>query len=624
MDFIQNSGQNPKKSTTVWSQPSTPEQEKYFSKHAAERRVFGVISAFLQGAHGFLAFASFSAIFAWGVQSAPALSFLIPIASVATLVALHMLFRTTWSTYWYDKLDADDKTDSPIWVPVAIMGLLLIVEVNGASMFLENQVKPVSKQGTEQVDQSYSSIVSAIESDFAAETAQINSLFADKTKAAAAPFERQIKSLSRKANQGDSYAKSQTASLKAQRDRTLEPIMAAKTAAIEAAMAKKTARKDAEDSRRLSAVTIIDNHNFGEVSRYISQTGSVNTYAWLLSVVLLTIISALLYRLVCINVKSGILPLRNYTVLDAHGSVLERLFTALSDAFNRQGLRVAVGIHRYLSPKGAITSFDGTVVATPGSYNTPDGFFPPSPTPPAPERRRITLDNPVPGTSPLRSNMAGSANVRGSYMGSDPLPEARVAPTSPTPESEDKLLQNLAARIQGQVSRYDHAMASGDQVGATEAISYLNNPSGPIRTEAKRLGIEFGVEGGDDEVVAWRPENPSHKVPLSLLTEAALNAGDEQNAGKEPDIRFKSDLNQFSEEIKLIRNGDLIGISYRKEDGRWSPLGIAAVRSRLKIAAKNASEEDPSPKVLRSHAKWAYAMGLIEEAQKHVAELQAA
>lgn len=623
MSFIQNPGQTAQKSTTVWSTPTSDEQKKYFSKHASERRVFGIISAFLQGAHGLLAFASFSAIFAWAVQSAPALSFVIPFASVATIIALHMLFRTTWSTYWYDKLDADDKTDSPIWVPVAIMGLLLIVEVNGASMFLENQVKPVSKQGTEQVEQGYSEITKAIESDFAAETAQINSLFAEKTKAAAAPFERQIKSLSRKVNQGDSYAKSQTASLKAQRDRTLEPIMAAKTAAIEAAMAKKTARKDAEDTRRLSAVTMIDNHNAGEVSRYLSQTGKVNTYAWVLSVVLLTIISALLYRLVCINVKSGILPLRNYTVLDAHGSVLERLFTALSDAFNRRGLQLAVGIHRALSPKGAITSFDGTVVATPGSYNTPEGFFPSPPTPQATERRKtIAIDNPVANT--LWSNGAASQNVRGSYMGNEALPEARKAP-SPTEASEDKLLKNLAARIQGQVSRYDHAMKSGDQKGAEEALSYLNNPSGPIMTEAKRLGIQFGAINEDDEVVVWRVENPDHKVPLSMVSESALNAWGNPISAQDSENRFKSDLNLYKDEIRLITNGTLVGISYKKEDGTWSALGKSGVKSRYGIAMKNAEDENPSQKVLHSAGKWAYAWQLIEEATKpKEPELQAA
>jgi hypothetical protein len=639
---LQQSGQ---KSTTVWSRPETPAQISYYSKHAAERRVFGWISALLQSTHGLLAFASFSAIFGWILTAVPAVHFVIPFASAATLIALHLLFRTTWTTYWYDRLDKDDKTDSPLAVPLAIIVLLLIIEVNGASMFLEGQVKPPSITGTETVEKGYASITSAIDASYRTEVSDIKSVYADKEKAAAAGYERQIRQLKRRPAGSDAEARSirnSISSLQSQRDKALEPIISAKAADLASALTKSNARKESEGSRRQAAIALIDNGNGTEIVRHRTQMGRIDTYAWLISLCLLTLISALLYRMVKINVKSGILPLRNYTILDAHGSVAERLWTAFSDAFNRRGLQAAVGIHRLLSPNTAITSFDGTVVAMPGTYNTPSWFFKdpeapnpaPTPAPPAAETQdedqlkakvfRKVMEEAAKGqllVTPemLELELQKAKTMNGSYMASDlgkPNPSVPAAVTEgPHPTAElttDKYLQNLAHRIQGAVGLYDLAIAHGDKVAAMEASKYLNNPEGPIMKESKRLGIAFGTDIEDDEVVVWRTENPSHKVPVSLLSEAALSAVNEIPA-TDTQIRFKSDLNQFSDEIKLIRNGDLIGISYKKEDGRWSPLGVAAVRSRLKIAQKNAGEEDPSPKVLRALGKWTYAMDLLNK-----------
>lgn len=378
----QNSGQNLHNSTTVWSQPNSEQQKKYYSKHAAEKRVFSWISAVLQGAHGVLAFAAWVAIFGWVLASVPSAYFLVPTLACLVLFALHVLLRTTWQTFWYDRLDDDENTDSPIWVPIVVFALLLLCEQQGASMFLAAKVKAPEKQGTEAVEKAHGEVVTAIDAAYTAKKTEISALYNQRIAVVTRSYDAKIRAARRKSATDDSAKRAvnnHVASLNAQKEAEVAPIALKKADALEAAFNQSESRHGSESGRRQAAVTSIDNNNAEEVSRYRNEMGNVGKYSWIISLSLLGLIGGLLYRIVKINVESGILPLRNYTILDAHGSVAERIFTAFSDAFNRRGLQFAVAIHRWLSPHKAITSFDGTVISKPGTYNTPSGFFPPTP-----------------------------------------------------------------------------------------------------------------------------------------------------------------------------------------------------------------------------------------------------
>ena len=193
MDFSpnhQNSG-HLHNSTTVWTQPQTDDQRRYYSKHAAEKRVFGWITTLLQTAHGAIAFAAWTAIYLWVFKNIPFMLPTAPFLAGGTLVALHILFRTTWQTYWYDKLDNDPNTDSPVWVPLAIIVLLLGAEVQGASKYLEAQVAPVAEKTTEQTDKEHATTVASIEQAYSNDVAAITDLY----KAKLAPIDRRIYSL---------------------------------------------------------------------------------------------------------------------------------------------------------------------------------------------------------------------------------------------------------------------------------------------------------------------------------------------------------------------------------------------------------------------------------------------
>jgi hypothetical protein len=432
-------GYLPEKSTTMWTTPQTEEQRRYFSKHAPKRRVYGMIQTVLQGLHGFLAYAAWYAVFVWAFSKAPALLPFAPFLAVIMLAVLHILFRVTWQTFWYDRLDNDDRTDSSIFIPLAIMVVLLVTEKEGATMFLQAQVRPPETTDAAVVDQSHNAQKSGLEKEYQARRAEIADLYKTKERAATLPFDNRLAALQRRRADSEAARKaiaSQAATIRRQRDAALEPIAAAKASDLERSLhdyESKSARAyDLAEGRRKEILS----RNSAEQARFESEHAEAGTIAWLISAIMLGLIAALGYAQVRINVNSGILPRRNFTVLDAHGSVVERIGTAFSDAFNRRSLQLAVWLHRLLSPNEALQSFDGTVVARPGQYNTPKGIITEHNTPAPPSDGETLADayfkvsgkverirGHVPGYTPSKQVLDRELNkaltMNGSYAAAD-------------------------------------------------------------------------------------------------------------------------------------------------------------------------------------------------------------
>lgn len=371
----------------MWTTPQTDEQRRYFSKHAPKRRVYGLIQTVLQALHGFLAFAAWVAVFTWAFEKVPVLLPYAPVLATVLLLVFHILFRVTWSTYWYDRLDNDDLTDSSIFIPLAIMAVLLFSESQGARMFLEQQVKPLAIQATDAVESAYTKATTEATTAYSEAVKNVEDVYKEKHRAAALPYSNRIAQLRKRKIDDPAERKSiynQIAVLERQRDEATAPIAAAKAADLEKALQRQTEQITRATSRRDTHVNQIDTGNQAETQRHRTDLDEAGTLGWIISFVLLGLIAALGYAQVRINVNSGILPLRNFTVLDAHGSAVERIGTALGDATNRRTLQFAVWMHRLLSPTQALQSFDGTVVAKPGNYNTPKGMFTPANTPAPP------------------------------------------------------------------------------------------------------------------------------------------------------------------------------------------------------------------------------------------------
>lgn len=376
----------------MWSTPSSPEQARYFSKHAPKRRVFGIMQIAFQVMHAFLAFAAWQAIFAWAFEAVPQWQWLTGPLAIVALAAMHMLFGVTWSTYWYDKLDDDPNTDSGIALPALIIITLFLTEVYGASQFLKGMVKPPETIEVANVDTGYKESTTGLEREYSARKAEIVAIFAERSAATALPYDNKIAALQRRRADSEATRKSiagQVATIKRQRAEALEPIAAERSTALANALAQYNTRSQRAYDITEAQRTEVIGRNTEEQQRYEAEHGRAGSLAWLISAIMLGIIAALGYVRVRINVMSGILPQRNFTVLDAHGSLLERLGTAFGDAFNRRSLQFAVWFHGALSPKEAITTFDGTVVAKPGQYNTPAGVITERNTPAPPSKAQL-------------------------------------------------------------------------------------------------------------------------------------------------------------------------------------------------------------------------------------------
>jgi len=637
------------KSTTVWTQPATDEQRSYYSKHAAEKRVFGWITTLLQTAHGAVAFAAWTAIYLWVFKNIPFLLPTAPFLAGGTLIALHILFRTTWQTYWYDRLDDDPNTDSPIWVPIAIIILLLGAEIQGARQYLAGQVAPIERHNTDDIDGAYRTEAASIEQAYRNDAAAITDLY----KTRLSPFDRQIAGLRARSADTDEERRNiraRIAAIQSQRDQ----VIAQKAEALKKALDTATDARSKAAARRDALIDQVDNHNAGELARYTADMGSVSTYAWLLSVGLLALICGLSYRTVRINVRSGILPLRNYTILDAHGSVPERIWTAFADAFNRRGLQFAVWIHRLLSPNDAITSFDGTVVARPGTYNTPEGFYPASAPLPAEEEQHTTkteqqaaaevleklAGNPGARLTPdqIRQEIALSLSSNGHYrdlplQGGKPEapagPQAQPAGATRTAAPHPTYAEMLArwtGMMQNQLDAYDQAVRDGKPERAASIQDYvMSDPHSPLRLEGRRLNLEWGIKDGEFVV---RRRDRDHFVPLADVTEITLEApkatsSDPHYAVQEEEL-FKQTREMFKQTIipQLDDAGRVIGIKYRKEDGSWTAYNRPAVEAQYRIYQQRAQKEELSQAVQDGLGKWQYALSLFEEGEAEIESIQ--
>jgi len=631
-------------SVPVTTQPTTEEQIRYFSKHASERNVFKWATTALQGTHGFLAFAAWTAIYTWMFQNVPSIIWFAPWLAGFSLFAMHTIFRATWETFWYDKLDDDPLTDSPIYVPVAIILLLLIAEVNGVQRFLTAQVKPPETKATDYIQSDFSTTVASIEQSYKNDQAAITATYKQKKAAATLPYDRQIKTARNRSAETTEERRQRSAAIAAlerQRDAALAPVLAAEAAALEKSLDAYTSAKTMAGARRDKNIAAIDTHNTSENSRYTTQLGNVNKYAWIISVGLLAIIMMLSYRVVRINVKSGIIARRNYTVLDAHGNAFEVLWTALTDAFKRQWLRFSVGIHRSLSPKQAIQSFDGTVIARPGTYNT----FPAPPSQQQPsEMEQLIADQEAqdkvlrkfyayasknPGWQPTEDlfnlELQKAKTMNGSYN-SAPLgkPEAPAGPAAqpagaaarqqpaPTP-SYAEMLDYWRRMVLAQLAECDRLLQAGKSIDAIQDYIFTDQMS-PVVKEGNRLRLVWGVKDAD---VVVRHLDRDHFVKLENLTEQALlcpiEPRNEPVIAAEDDELFKQKPNLFKQKIQAHRDdtGLVIGIKYQKENGTWTTYAYPAVRAQYQIYLQRAQKGEVTPAVSDGLEKWEYAMTLF-------------
>lgn len=352
-------------SMIAWTTPTTSDQVAYYSKHAKKRGVYMMVQTVLQLLHAAIAFGAWYMLAEASIGRYYNSPILFGSIAVGALAALHPLLKTTWATYWYDQLDDDPNTDSSIWIPLVIVALLIFTEYKGAQSFLESKIVPPTQINTDSIQQAGMAFRGAIDKEKSSEIKDLEATYAAQKAAVRATA---TAAANKVAYKKDGWKK--VRAINTDRDVKLASIdseLATKKTAIND---KYAGRLQEHDTRATTLLTGADAENANRKQEYAAELSSTKGYAWVISLALMALILALGYAVVRINVKSGILPTYHFTELDAHGGPLQRIFIALKDAVNRQFMRLAVYIHKALSPSQPLTDFDGTVMILPGNYNS--------------------------------------------------------------------------------------------------------------------------------------------------------------------------------------------------------------------------------------------------------------
>lgn len=632
---------------TTWTSPDTPEQKRYYSKRKGKLTAYEIGCLGVQIVWAYYDFPAYKAMFDAAFEYVPAIAFMASWLAAGLLILMHYLLKETYTTYWFDKLDDDEETDSSIWIPVLLMVALFVAGRFGIQMSAEKYIPPPTPMATDKVDGQRAERIAALDQDYRTNKAEIEAAFNAKATAATLKIDAEINALKSRRPKDESTRRTingMITQLKTKRANTIAPIETAKADSMSSLLAYFDSRKKAEDAAHGRATMGIEAKNMKDASKYESTMGHVSWASWFISGLFVILYAALARAIVSIKVKSGILPRRDHTVLDQYGGVIGRMLYVLKDIFNRQFYRISVFIHRVGTwGSDTLPMLDSSYFEEEADYNSGGKATAPKKqiTPLSEDQIRSKVFQKVMQEAAkggvtvtpemLYEELEKAQKMNGSYMTSDFSGKAEPSASAASPEglphpaakTYDEELKHWAGRVQGQVDTYDKCMRANNPAQAQEAMAYINDMGGPIKKEAGRLGINYGTDREDDEVVVWKLENPAHKVPLSMLSESALNASNDQTEGPQTEIRFKSNLNQFSDVVEpyLDEAGNVIGVKYKKDDGTWSVIGKAATASRLRIQQRYARAENPSPKVLETLGKWEYAMQLIEQGKQAKTEI---
>jgi uncharacterized membrane protein len=354
------------KSVSRWSKPHTPDQAAYYSTHAPKRRIYGLVQTVVQILWAAVSYVACLNLFDWFFVHAPVLQGASPYLAGITLVALHVLLRTTYQTYWYDKLDDRTETDSSPILPLLIMGALVLLDYHGAKIFVSGQIEKQKYADTGNIEQQHGNTVSKLETDYNTRKSEIERIYDQKANNAALPYEQKAAALRRvRAKSGNEakYIRGQIADLERKAAAAKVPYQNTKSDSLSTAMTAHQLRVSKAEQRRDKLLGKADSHNDNEDTRYKTALADADGFAWIVSLFFMLVFALLGYSIVRINVKSGILPERQYTDLDAHGSALDKIGIAFSDAAKRQMHRFAVGLHNALARNAReLTDFDGNVI----------------------------------------------------------------------------------------------------------------------------------------------------------------------------------------------------------------------------------------------------------------------
>ena len=178
----QNAHSHPQRSVSRWSKPQTPAETAYFSTHAPKRKVYGIVQIAVQIIWAAVSFIACKNLFDWAFSHTPALLWLSDYLAALTLITLHVLLRTTYNTYWYDRLDNRTETDSSFLLPLLIMAGLVWLDYEGAKTYLTGQVEQQNYIPAAPIDSAFQNQVAQIGREHERRGAEIESILNRKQR----------------------------------------------------------------------------------------------------------------------------------------------------------------------------------------------------------------------------------------------------------------------------------------------------------------------------------------------------------------------------------------------------------------------------------------------------------
>lgn len=361
----------------LYTQPSTDEQRRYYSKHSGKLGVYVTGRRVIQYLLWLpiAAFALAHLLYQGLAHIAPMVTLPIWLAICAPVMFIaHRLLSQTFKTHFYDKWDSNPSTDSSLVTPIVIGFLLVALEYKALATYMTGAVErpvamdfaPVDAAHNARIDRAkadYEEAKQTVREDFeaqkrlaspkdAAELERIAAIRPDNTaerdylKARATELQRKIEANPRAAKLTRSMADS----------------LSAMQAAHMGSLSTMTARRE-------KAVAGVDDLNARNEARYSADLTDARHYAGFISAICFLLFAILARAEVRIKTRSGIFPVRQFNDLRAHGDTAEKFNLAFADIFDRNMHRVATAIHSIGSKNaGELRSFDGRIYMNDGNY----------------------------------------------------------------------------------------------------------------------------------------------------------------------------------------------------------------------------------------------------------------
>lgn len=371
----QPSGKNT--SIMLYTQPSTDEQRRYYSKHSGKLGVYVTGRRVIQYLL-WLPIATFALahlLFESLVHIAPAMSMNIWLVVCAPVMFIaHRLLSQTFKTHFYDKWDDNPSTDSSLVTPLIIGCLLVALEYKALSIYMTGAVEKPVAMDFAPVDAAHNSRIDRAKADYEEAKKTVREDFEAQKRLASpkdvAELERIAATKPATLAERD-YLKARAAELQrkiesnpkaAKITRSMADSLASMQAAHMGYLASMTARRE-------KAVAGVDELNAKKEAQYSTDLMDARHYAGFISAICFLLFAILARAEVRIKTRSGIFPIRQFNDLRAHGDTAEKFNLAFSDIFDRNMHKLATAVHSLGSKNaGELRSFDGRLFMQNGNY----------------------------------------------------------------------------------------------------------------------------------------------------------------------------------------------------------------------------------------------------------------